>query len=455
MENLIPYNPLYQQDKIKLGTGRRVVVATGWTTIDNLDDIPDYLYAAMGTLYSKTSGVKYLIYNLLANPQIDALVYLCGSNLDKSSGTADVMENIFVHRTVKSIEGVSEEDLGNLVRNVTFHCVDKVVLVDAFLRGYSLFEADRIKRQAVIIEEPDNNDRIQYPAAQIGHLIKCHKPIHGYQQAVKRVVNCGSEMSKGLELLNLQVVIEEPTGKRTGGQYFTDQELLDYYSAAFEYNGPSPKGSYTYIERLHAGGLFFAVMKLLTKDSTQSYVSLWHPLDDYDSPNPPCLTGIALRLIDQKLHMTAWFRSHDIYGAWLKNAAALGLLMRRITQDNPVKELNMQVGTLTILSHSAHIYSHDLASASKIANLSTSPCLYADPAGNFVVNVHMDGVNVQWWAPDMSRVIKGFDSKSAERLMDSILEECPYMEASHAAYLGMTINEAFHCLETGKEFVQT
>ena len=38
--------------------------------------------------------------------------------------------------------------------------------------------------------------------------------------------------------------------------------------------------------------------------------------DDASSPSPPCLVLVQARLRDGRLHLTAFFRSHDIYRAW-------------------------------------------------------------------------------------------------------------------------------------------
>ena len=84
-----------------------------------------------------------------------------------------------------------------------------------------------------------------------------------------------------------------------------------------------------------------------------------------------------------KLHETAEFRSHDMYRGWHLNAYALRELLKRMSE-----EVGMNVGTLSVLSNSAHIYEDCWVSADKTIEMyhRNKPMVVEnDPRGYFLV----------------------------------------------------------------------
>ena len=76
--------------------------------------------------------------------------------------------------------------------------------------------------------------------------------------------------------------------------------------------------------------------------------------------NPPCFIEMQAIQTDGKLHLLATFRSHDIFKAAIPNAFALRRMQEYICQQT-----GFEVGSLSINSHSAHIYEEDWDSAKK------------------------------------------------------------------------------------------
>ena len=62
-----------------------------------------------------------------------------------------------------------------------------------------------------------------------------------------------------------------------------------------------------------------------------------------------------------KLYTTGLWRSHDIYQAWFPNAVGLTHLSKYAAD-----QLDVQIGTITIHSISAHIYEHCFEDARRL-----------------------------------------------------------------------------------------
>jgi thymidylate synthase len=60
---------------------------------------------------------------------------------------------------------------------------------------------------------------------------------------------------------------------------------------------------------------------------------------------------VDFKIRNNKLHTSALWRSHDIYGAWFPNAVGLTYLSQYVA-----RKVNIAIGSVTIHSISAHIY---------------------------------------------------------------------------------------------------
>jgi thymidylate synthase len=127
---------------------------------------------------------------------------------------------------------------------------------------------------------------------------------------------------------------------------------LNIYAEQFD--DPLTRGfDYTYGERLHkCNQLQHAVDRLKSNHACRrAVVKTWEPCRDFEAEHTPCLQILDFLIRGEKLHMTAVFRSHDIGRAYVSNVYGLGKLQARIAT-----ELGIEIGTLTTVSISAHIY---------------------------------------------------------------------------------------------------
>jgi hypothetical protein len=125
-----------------------------------------------------------------------------------------------------------------------------------------------------------------------------------------------------------------------------------------------------------------AVHHLLSSNlgTRAAFVTPWRPAEDAGlESGRPCLVQILFRYEQESgLHMTAVFRSHDTYAAYPKNLAALCMLL-----VDQAGSLGVEVGTLTCVSSSAHVYERQWDKAVKIGDQHHPKGLQLDQRSNW------------------------------------------------------------------------
>jgi thymidylate synthase len=169
-----------------------------------------------------------------------------------------------------------------------------------------------------------------------------------------------SERGRTKEVFDLLVRVGKPLeGMIPEGFIMGKKELEEYSKQLLD---PDLKGfEYTYGERLCSWGkekvdqIDFVVRTLeKSKSSRRAIATTWIPTLDEIKEDVPCLILVDFKIRDDKLHLTAVFRSNDMFGAWPANAYGLARLCEHVA-----KKVGCNVGTITTLSISAHIYEHD------------------------------------------------------------------------------------------------
>jgi thymidylate synthase len=117
----------------------------------------------------------------------------------------------------------------------------------------------------------------------------------------------------------------------------------------------------------------------------------WQEVDTGDTP---CLTQVLARISNGRLFLTCHFRSQDMFHGWPRNAFAL-----RKVQKDIADYLELSMGSLVIITHSAHMYADDWKTADQILKDSylkelkyapRYPHLVLDPRGNWLIDVEYD-----------------------------------------------------------------
>jgi len=213
----------------------------------------------------------------------------------------------------------------------------------------------------------------------------------GWETLVKKIMAEGKEIkdergSLTKEILNMLVTITNPLGNkmsegfylnkiakvqeiRVPEGYFWCGDKLELYSEQF-LSKDKQGFVYTYGNRLRAhfddvDQIQVAIDRLKNCEESRRSISVtWDPAVDTKAEEVPCMILVDFKIRDEKLHTTALWRSHDIYGAWFPNTVGLAHLAK-YTAD----KLNVDVGTVTIHSISAHIYGVNFDDAKQILGL--------------------------------------------------------------------------------------
>jgi len=157
------------------------------------------------------------------------------------------------------------------------------------------------------------------------------------------------------EVRNLQLHVVDPTvGWPIPGTGWKD-EKLKLYSEQFM-SPENPGFDYTYGERLRRNNevdQIVAVIKRLRESpvTRRAVMTTWHSSDLMSDLHVPCMIMDDFLMRDNKLHLTAVFRSHDIKQAWPQNVFGLYTMLKFVAN-----EVGTDVGSITTFSVNAHIY---------------------------------------------------------------------------------------------------
>ena len=107
--------------------------------------------------------------------------------------------------------------------------------------------------------------------------------------------------------------------------------------------------------RRHGPDQLTCIIDKLYKDKTarRGVLLSWNPVDDLinDSPNAPCVVAWHLHVIDDKLHMSAFQRSCDLYFGFPHD-----ILGSRLIQEMVAPLIGVGVGNISYFISNGHLY---------------------------------------------------------------------------------------------------
>jgi len=165
----------------------------------------------------------------------------------------------------------------------------------------------------------------------------------------QKVITEDGQVTK--EIRNLVLQVSNPTTGWPIAESGWGIPALDVYVRDQIFGTENPTGfSYIYGQRI-APRLDALIAKLKAEpESRRAVISLWQE-SDYDIQHPPCWMVLEFLVRGEKVHLTAFIRSNDIKQAWPANAYGLSKLMEYVANA-----MGMDVGSLTTIGASAHIY---------------------------------------------------------------------------------------------------
>ena len=472
--------PLYYKDKIHVinKTGD-VGIITLWSPTETIytklvklgvDTNPDTSrIAAIGTLYG--NGVTELLRNLLYNPQIHHLIIL-GKDL---GGSRDIIKNFFLLGT----EEIEYLGVSMLRIKETSKIVDKSI--DSSMFNNSITDVDyrnvneslnHTIKDLPYVETSLNRVEVQvqevvvsrYPSDPRAHTFSGSTPLSAWKELVFRVTKFGYRVSlkKGtrIELQNVKVIVDPTADKEDKlEEYGFSSSSIAVYQAQILNPDLVQDQSYSYGNRireyfgkngLKLDWLEVALRKLKEDpEARDTYLSLWDSHTDSAplSKGHPCLVSLYFRKFDNKLTLTATFRTHNVLDGWLNNVYGLMSIQQYVSTP-----LGMGNGPITVISHSVSIDPAGgglsrvkLVADSRIhhqVNSDEKSVLTQDPCGNFVITTDQETREVVVQHFFDGQVLNEYRGKKAIHIEKKLADDCVVSDISHALYLGRKLAQA-------------
>lgn len=466
------YKPLLQGKNITVTHGKEdTVVVAGWLNPTRISDLVMQYgkhFAAIGNLYSQTPGVNFLVRNLLYNPQITHIIVIESTQQDKVSRSTEALIKFFAvglneEYRVKDFDLTCDIDreipmknIEELRRRIRLTVVRSLPLFAAAL-GEEVVPGKSTER----LEFPPPSEPIldSYQLPKSGQGFKAKNPTEGWLKVLDYVSRFGVMMPNRFggstkECLAVNITIQHDD---VNYPHFAPslKTQCDEYIESFLSEDLKNDSSYSYAQRMRSHFGIDQIKKAiegLTASPTARgiVINLWDSSADIISKEPPCLNHIWLRNSGGKLFMSATFRSHDMYAAWYSNVLALRALQHHVASKVSPR---LDVGELTVISDSAHIYDHNYNTVELLIDqhLNTKES-FNDPIGNMVISVS-DKIYVDW----LSSTGKKFYSFSGRRALvigRDIYSNIPHIDPAHLMYLGVELNKAEYCLNKKLKYNQ-
>jgi thymidylate synthase len=196
-------------------------------------------------------------------------------------------------------------------------------------------------------------------------------------------------------------------------------------------------------------------------------VSIWNPWVDNISKgwqsdenvksagNVPCMTQLQFAYRDHKLHLTAYFRSNDMFDAWPRNAFAL-----RKLQFDLAKKLDLKPGLLTTISSLGQIYEPNFDEAKKIVEKFKDKAFCRnDMRGNYIIEVEGKEIVAKHTDTSGNEILEEFRidgtlPKSAMKMADILVNNLGLSEIVHALDIGRELMKAEIAVKNGLKYTQ-
>ncbi|MDR1482827.1 MAG: hypothetical protein LBI74_09390 [Synergistaceae bacterium] len=450
--------------------------------------------AVAGTLYG--GGFKFLLRNLLYNPQIDTLL-LYGIDL---GGSAALIKNFF-ERGVNAVSGIaayvprSGRSVGTCKVAGSDYFMDDLVLPEmfgsnihivhigdpgrggaldagSFLRGYR--PSGRTGRR-VQVPVPEVA-RLSFPSEPSGHVIIEDSPVMAWRMLVSRIYRFGetAALKKGtrLELRNMKVVVRRPSlDEDEFLENGIDMETVRKYQAEMLDGERKTDWPYTYGNRLRGyfkrrdgsviDALEVASRQLraeisedngadLNPDSRSAFLSLWDPGADLEAEGGrPCMTSVFLRKIEGRLELTAVYRTHNAQRAWINNVCGLIAILNYVCERTGTVP-----GPITVFSHSISLDPGELEPAQRIYERESGRNRFReDPNGHLTIFVEGDEIVAEHWHTGIH--LGTYRARKPGALQYELARNNAVSDVAHAIYVGMQLEKAYWCIQEGIRYIQT
>lgn len=184
---------------------------------------------------------------------------------------------------------------------------------------------------------------------------------YGYKQPIQRGSFAGDEnyriqypfVAIEIEHPSIDMIPTMPQGMESLAP--TTMEYVEDYFATYLMNDELKENEcYTYGSRICKYTDKLIEMLRATPYTNQAVLEIASPGDIFLN-DPPCLRYLSFKVIDNKLNMSIFFRSNDLYAGFPTNICGLELLKQLIAS-----EANLENGKIYYASDGLHIYNNQL-----------------------------------------------------------------------------------------------
>jgi thymidylate synthase len=454
--------------------------------------------AVFGTLYG--NGLREMLRNLLYNPQIQTLL-ICGHD---RSGSRQELENFFkqgleivqeanvsylaehglvtspyrIKGTRRLIDGLVQPELfytpprikwlGDPTKTIILGKPDESIIltnIRVFFSNFERLERRSIEQSLKRIDRPlPHVETLYFPSNPRAHQIVQESPLDAWLELVFLITRFGRrvKLKKGerLELQNVKVVVEKPESYENFGDRLRavnlDPGKIGQYYMEFLEGELRPDESYSYGNRLRRKFGIDAVEVMTARlkndpEDRKAYFALWDSREDLTGKGScPCFVSAFFRKFEEKLTLTATFRTHNALDAWLLNFYGLMAFQKAVAQ-RVAEKIEIVPGAITVFSQSISIDPKELDRALMVAEKRKWK-MHLDPMGYFRVTLDAGEIIVEHRFEDVT--LKEYRGKSAVALQHQIARDIALSDLNHAIYLGRQLAKAEMALKDGREFVQ-
>ncbi len=500
------YRPVYKPNQLICGTGQTAII-TGWTVKNfvakhlNPED-----YAVIGQLYSPTRGISFLVRNLLLNPHVRYLIVLNATREDANAGGCQCLLDFFAHGCERGVSDTGKECW--VINSSVTGFIDQEISLEALNHLRESIACQEVKTVHEAIEAvvatvaltksfdqslPAWGEPLQFPLVEslptvlpgerYGHRIEGKTIAETWVKIIHRIKTTGTIRPTGYdgqwqELIDLVAVItDEPEGFYFPEPNYLpiDRPSIEQYLPQILEDAPYQEGiKYTYGQRMRSwfgkDQIEEVIQKLIKEiDAASAVINLWDSggnLDrradgssDHNHGGSPCLNHVWLRVVDGELSLTATLRSNDMFAAWVSNAMGLRALQAYIRDQIALRSsYQLQLAPLITISQSAHIYDDTWENADRLIATQyakiTQAQDYADPIGNFIIEVSDRMIKVMQTTPGTGEVVGHYAGDRPLKLIRQICASCPAIQPAHIGYLGIELQKAWQCLRQNQEYIQ-
>ena len=474
--------PIYFKDKLIIGDEKSEIgIVTLWTQVTKIvEPIDKSLFSLAGQLYSK-EGINFILRNVLANPNIRYLI-VCG---EERNGSGQALIN-FLEKGVDSENNVLETEYAQIHKEIPLEAIEafrKNVKICNMIGNYNTADVVTALRsyqssqsglwgESQVFPEPKIEFDGVMPTDQ--SIFKVRRKFIGmaWLELLKLIMKFGTVRESFYgnncrELFNIaSVITDEDPDNFMMFPYFqiTKEDIIDYLPKFM--TGEKGTADYTYGERLwnfpHMGvdgqitnQIDDVIVDYLTRYPTdRAACATIFNITDHKAKTAPCMTFVQATNVDGKLDLTAYFRSHDIFGGWLLNAFGLRTLQKYIAG-----KLGWQIGNLTILSNCAHIYDNNWKLVQElIEKYGQGLDCASDPRGHVVISTEGEEIVAKHLSPNGKPIQEfrqnGKDEGATMKLYNKMVLAEMISQVSHSLYVGSELQKAEIAIKEGKGYIQ-